>query len=378
MRSSLIAAFVFLAPVAGSLALGSCASDTTAAVHDIVTSIALDPSEFLGNVACSNAPGAPQSYIVLFRDLSDPDGVYVNCTGLVPHCTQTSTGTTCACAAPTPAQTCTLPVAFTQDIIEGHQYGATVQVFDVAADEVDPTNPTWTTECAIDGVGAAVVVVQQVAYVTGCAPIHTSGSSTTSIVIDLASLVQGLGCASADGKIDGLRVTPVSPVGTTLPDLVATCGQASVTYDTGLTAPGNYSFLVTATGPNQTTPGWATTCSATTSAGVAVGAACDPLTNLGALSIDAPTLMQTLDVTCGGSGVGAAKTYDVSFDTGMPTAVSATGVPCAVDATVGPVAAGSHGGDVTVRDATGARIAHAICFATATPGQTVLAPCVQD
>ena len=331
----------------------ACNPAATTAVHTTITSLALDPSEFMGSVPCSADPGAAKAYVAVVRDINDA--------------TSTFTST---------VQSCNLPVTFTGQI-EGHQYGATVAVYDVPPDQITAaTMPAWTTSCATDGVGAATVVVQQLSFVDGCAPIKGPGKATTSIVIDIAGLVDGLGCSSsAGGHIDGIRVNPIAPVGNTLPAIVAACGQSTITYATGLDAPATYSFLVSASAPNSTTPGWGAMCSATTRPGVAVAATCDALGTTGAFSIDATTLLQDVGQTCGAN---AASTYDVVFDPGTPAQVSAIGVPCSANGVVGPVTAGAHAGDIVIRDASHARIAHAICFATALPGQTVTAPCVQD
>ena len=109
-----------------------------------------------------------------------------------------------------------------------------------------------------------------------------------------------------------------------------------------------------------------------------VNATCAGLTNVGSLAIDEKALLTAGMFTCGGSAANAASTYDVIFDSGTPTAAQALGVACDQGAVVGPLGAGSHGGDVVIRNAAGARIGHAICFATVAPGQTTTAPCTPD
>lgn len=348
-----------------ALALAGCDDTVTDTTRAVVTSVAVDPAEFLGTRQCSTNPGALQSYVA---ELVDRD-------------TQASIATS-------PPVSCTLPVAFEQ-VLEDHKYFANIKVFDLPPESVVATTiPTQTTTCGVDE-GFAIVNADERTFIHGCVELTGPGTSVTSIDIDTASLVAKLGCSSTPspdtGAIESLRVSAIipptgePPVGN-LPDVVISCGQGPVSYGSGLAAGASYRFLVKAFAPGAPTEaGWVATCSATTVDGVRVDAACSPLSSYGTIEIDIPTVLGLYDpaLVCG-EGDAEVASYDVVFDKNSPTEIAAPSIPCGTQAIVGPAVAGPHGGEITLKNSNGKRIAHAICFVDTMPGVTVTAPCVRD
>lgn len=347
-----------------ALALAACDDTTTTDDDTVVTSVAVDPAEFLGAQKCSSNPGAIQSYMA----------------ELVDRETQTSIATS-------PPISCTLPVAFEQ-VIENHKYQANIKVFDLPPESVVATTiPIQTTTCGVDE-GFAIVNANERTFIHGCVPLQGGGTSVTSIDIDTASLVAKLGCSTTPapdtGAIESLRVSAiVPPVGEppvgNLPDVVIACGQGPVSYGSGLAPGSQYRFTVQAFAPGSTEAGWVAMCSATTIDGVRVDAACSPLSSYGTIQVDFASILGLYDpaLVCG-AGADQVASYDVIFDKNSPTEIDAPSVPCSTSALVGPAVAGPHGGEITLKNSNGKRIAHAICFVDASPGVTVVAPCVRD
>lgn len=352
--------FRFWLASAGALtALGmgvaSCSDLTSETDHAVVTSVAVDPSEFLGDLPCSPNPGAVLAYTAEVVDLDS--GVSV---------------------ATSPPVSCTLPVAFEQ-VEEDHRYFARIRVFDLPPESVDAsTPPSHETTCG-EVEGFAIVNADERAFIHGCGELSSKGSTTTSIEIDTKTLVAPLGCVAEGGKIDSLRVTAIDPPAGSLPDVVIACGQGPVGYASGLTPSAIYRFEVRAFVPGVPEAAWVSKCSASTKDGIRVDAACTPLSTYGTIEIDVAAVLPTLHFPreCG-TGEDQVASYDVAFDTGMPGELAAHGIACETNAVVGPVASGTHGGEVTFRNTDGKRIDHAICFVDALPGVTVTAPCVAD
>lgn len=351
----------------GGAGLGGCDTLTSETDHAVVTSVAVDPAEFLGTRPCSPNPGALQSYMA---ELVDRD-----------------TMTSIATSAPI---SCTLPVAFEQ-VVEDHKYFANIKVFDLPPEAVVATTiPLQTTTCGVDE-GFAIVNADERTFIHGCIELTGPGTAVTSIDIDTASLVAKLGCfseGSPEGQIKALRVSAILPAtgeppAGNLPDVFISCGQGPVSYGSGLAPNIPYRFMVQAFAPGSTEAGWVATCTAETIDGVRVDAACSPLSSFGTIEIDIATVLHLFDpkldpdLVCG-EGEAEVASYDVVFDKNTATEIEASAVPCTTSAIVGPAATGPHGGEITLRNSNGKRIAHAICFVDTKPGATVTAPCVQD
>lgn len=354
MRFELGPAFAGVLTVLG-VGLAGCDDLTSETEHAVVTSVAVDPAEFLGDLPCSPNLGAVLSYTAEVVDLDS--GVSI---------------------ATSPAVSCTLPVAFEQ-VEEDHRYFARIRVFDVPPASVDAsTAPSHETSCGeVDGF--AIVNADERTFIHGCTELSSKGSSTTSVEIDTKTLVAPLGCVADGGKVDSIRVTAIEPPAGSLPDVVIACGQGPVGYASGLAPNAVYRFEVRAFAPGVPDAAWVAKCSATTKDGIRVDAACAPLSTYGTVEIDIAAVIAAAKtpLECG-TGPGQVASYDVAFDNDMPGELLASGLSCDTNAVVGPLASGTHGGEVTLRSIEGKRLGHAICFVDALPGVTVLAPCVTD
>ena len=110
--------------VFGLLACSSNSSTTSAIVRPELVSV--DPTDFLGTVQCSAAPGAARSYVATLLDVS-PDAI-----GKLPD-----PPFQLPSAPPTK---CTQPVTFSF-VVLGHRYLAQVDAYDVAPEQLTPLEP---------------------------------------------------------------------------------------------------------------------------------------------------------------------------------------------------------------------------------------------
>ena len=107
--------------VFGSLACGSNSSTTTTIVRPEL--VAVDPTDFLGAVPCSDAAGDAQSYVATLLDVTpDANGKLPDPPFQLPSA---------------PPTKCTQPVTFSY-VVLNHRYLAQVDAYDLAAEQLTP------------------------------------------------------------------------------------------------------------------------------------------------------------------------------------------------------------------------------------------------
>ncbi|WP_437737925.1 hypothetical protein [Sorangium sp. So ce1335] len=370
-----------------ALALAACQEGSGGAADDdqpIQTSLTIDPLAFLGDVRCSNEPGAIRSYVATLTDESAPGGPF-----------------TLASSPPIP---CSSRVSFTF-VVAGHEYTARIDGYEQYAEELTPVGdetsgsrhmlvdgapvaPRWTWACpgpdAAEDADKLVAATGVNVVVQGCAPLTGPAEpASAAIVIDPASALGALGCDGDDdgGAIASFDVVPQD--GALAPALGVGCPPAEpVVYDLGVDPGRAYLFRLEA----KDAAGdllFGSSCFAAASAGVTVTATCDPLSATGALELDLAALLAGEDLAC---GAGAA-TYraTVPLPGGDPPgpegdqpgteALHVGPVPCGDRALLSTLAPGAYEAAVEVLDAAGAPVLSAACSGEVRPGATTRAAC---
>jgi len=317
------------------LLLGACStSSVTGTTFTPVTAIVVDPAQFLGGVACIDAPGAMRSYVATLYEVAS-----------------TRAGLVRTRALPSSAPTaCFRQVQF-QGVRVGAQYVADVDGYD--RDDIVPLEPgsrtvvasgsrtktvppRWTTSCgtgpsvigdagrpgsakdggaeasgsarrgidagtpapaeALDAAcpaqfvtvappsgwtpplnGPVCAQAQASLIIQGCAPLQETGvPSVTGVMVDLFNgALPGGSCTTALGEIATFSVSLRGAPG---PSKEASCG-GSAELD-GLVDGTSYVLDVMATAMGEAgTETLTTSCFATAIGGVVVPAACDPLSD---------------------------------------------------------------------------------------------------
>ncbi|WP_433936942.1 hypothetical protein AB3662_20005 [Sorangium cellulosum] len=361
-----------------ALALGACEEGTGAADDQpIQTSLTIDPLAFLGDVRCSNEPGAIRSYVATLTDESAAGGPF-----------------TLASSPPIP---CSSRVSFTH-VVAGHEYTARIDGYEQYAEELTPVGdetsgsrhmlldgapvaPRWTWGCpgpdAADDADKLVAATGVNVVVQGCAPltgpIDPAGSA---IVIDPASALGALRCEGDDGAIASFDIVPQD--GALAPVLGVGCPPAEpVVYDLGVDPGRAYVFRLEA----HDAAGdllFGASCFAAASAGVTVTATCDALSATGALELDLGALLAEKELACGA----AASTYTATVqppegDQSGAEKLEVGPLPCGDRALLQALAPGAYEATVEVRDARGASALSATCRGEVRPGATTRAACTR-
>lgn len=323
---------LFLLLGAGALAAAACGDDETTDDDDsIVTSVVVDPVEFLGSLPCADVEGAPRSYTAELIKLEFDDNGEIE--------PEESLGVS-------RRVNCATPVAFTE-VTAGRRYGAKISVYDVDVED-DADAPAWTTTCGIDdeGEGAAQARLTRQVTVYGCDPITGNGTAETSISIDASSTATELGCTGDEGGlVFTIDVEPIEPADTELPTVTVACGDDPIVFSGDDIVPEErYTFRLTATDfPLEQT--WGATCTVVAREGFGVPATCTPLTDRGSLTFPIVDIVDDASLECGED----VKTARVALLAG-PATLDASVVDCDADATFEGVPQGSYIGKVELLD----------------------------
>ncbi|MGK3993919.1 hypothetical protein [Sorangium sp. So ce1024] len=389
-----------LALAALALAPAACEDGTrTDSDETIQTSLTIDPLAFLGDVRCSNEPGAIRSYVATLTDESATGGPV-----------------TLASSPPIP---CSSRVSFTF-VVAGHEYTARIDGYEQFAEELTPVGdetsgsrhmlldgapvaPRWTWACpgpdATDAADKLVAATGVNVVVQGCAPLTgPTDPASAAIVIDPASALGALRCDGDGGAIASFDVVPQD--GGLAPVLGVGCPPSQpVVYDLGVDPGRAYSFRLEA----KDAAGdllFGSSCFAAASKGVTVTATCDPLSSTGALELDLGALLAAEDLACGagastytatlplpqgdqpGSGddqPGSGDDQPGSGDDqpGTNEELRVGPVPCGNRALLSALAPGAYEASVQVLDARGASVLSAACSGEVRPGATTRATCVR-
>ncbi|WP_437641138.1 hypothetical protein [Sorangium sp. So ce854] len=373
--------------LAALAALTAC-EDGSAADNDeqaIQTSLTIDPLAFLGDVRCSNEPGAIRSYVATLTDESAAGGP--------------------VSLASSPPVPCSSRVSFTF-VVEGHEYTARIDGYEQYAEELTPLGdetsgsrhmlldgapvaPRWTWACpgpdAADDADKLVAATGVNVVVQGCAPLTGSTDpASAAIVIDPASALGALRC---DGDaIASFDIVPED--GALAPVLGVGCPPAEpVVYDLGV-APGRaYSFRLEAKDAAGALL-FGSSCFAAASKGITVTATCDALSATGALELDLGALLADEDLACGaGASTYTATVLPPQGDQSGAEELQVGPVPCGDRALLSALVPGAYqarvevrdaGGGTPVRDAGGGTpVLYADCSGEVRPGATTRAACVR-
>ncbi|WP_437932029.1 hypothetical protein WMF37_23175 [Sorangium sp. So ce291] len=360
-----------------ALALAAC-NETSGSddEQEIQTSLTIDPLAFLGDVRCSNEPGAIRSYVATLTDESAAGGPF-----------------TLASSPPIP---CSSRVSFTY-VVEGHEYTARIDGYEQYAEELTPIGdetsgsrhmlldgapvaPRWTWACpdpeAAEDADKLVAKTGVNVVVQGCAPLAgPADPASAAIVLDPASALGALRCEADDGAIASFDVVPQDSA--LAPVLGVACPpEEPVVYDLGADPGRAYFFRLEA----KDAAGellFGSSCFAAASAGVTVTATCDPLSATGALELDLDALLADEDLACGTG----ASTYTATvplIDTEQPgtEALHVGPVPCGERALLSALFPGPYEASIKVLDAAGTLALDATCTGEVRPGATTRAACV--
>lgn len=343
--------------------------------QEIQTSLTIDPLAFLGDVRCSNEPGAIRSYVATLTDESAAGGPF-----------------TLASSPPIP---CSSRVSFTY-VVEGHEYTARIDGYEQYAEELTPIGdetsgsrhmlldgapvaPRWTWACpgpeAGEDADKLVAKTGVNVVVQGCAALAgPADPASAAIVLDPASALGALRCEADDGAIASFDVVPQDSA--LAPVLGVACPpDEPVVYDLGA-APGRAYFFRLEAKDAAGELLFGSSCFAAASAGVTVTATCDPLSATGALELDLDALLADEDLACGTG----ASTYTATvplIDTEQPgtEALHVGPVPCGERALLPALLPGSYEASIEVRDAAGTLALAATCTGEVRPGATTRAAC---
>ncbi|WP_437627446.1 hypothetical protein [Sorangium sp. So ce1151] len=364
-----------------ALALAALAACSEASGSDdeqeIQTSLTIDPLAFLGDVRCSNEPGAIRSYVATLTDESAVGGPF-----------------TLASSPPVP---CSSRVSFTY-VVEGHEYTARIDGYEQYAEELtpigdetsgsrhmlldgDPVAPRWTWACpgpeAAEDADKLVAKTGVNVVVQGCAPLAgPADPASSAIVLDPASALGALRCEADDGAIASFDVVPQDSA--LAPVLGVACPpEEPVVYDLGAAPAPAYFFRLEA----KDAAGellFGSSCFATASAGITVTATCDPLSATGALELDLAGLLADEDLACGASASSYTATEPLLDGEAAESELPYVGpVPCSDRVLLSALAPGVYKTSVEVLDATGTSVLPADCSGEVRPGATTRAACAR-
>jgi hypothetical protein len=318
------------------VALGCNESTDSTDSTDIATGVRVDPTEFLGALAC--AEGAARSYKA----------------ELVNAGTEQSFATSARVS-------CGASVLFT-DLELGELYGARISVFRETVDEA-AGSPAWATECGLAGSGAAKAVDGELVTVRSCEPIVLEGEDPT-VVVDLTSLVGEIGCDAETGGIAELDVVPEE--GNPLPSVTVACDTPVVNYGSGIEPGTVYRFTIAAKN-SAGELSWGSRCEAAAQASSAAFASCSPLASSGTASFPIPALLEAEKLAC--------ADFDGAL-IGVQNLLNPKLVPCSAAPTVA-LPAGPHKASVSLLSG-GLQTVKFACNGTVLPGSQGELTCVRQ
>lgn len=294
----LASALAFLPAGLISLLAASCAAttDTTTTTAIVPTSLTVDPSTFLGNVVCSNLPGALKSYVATLSE-TPKNGAKIDL----------------ASSQPMP---CSQPIQF-RYVQEGHEYTVAIDGYDVPATALVPCGgaesgsrymlpaatapsgacaaaltagavpipPRWQTACG-DLPSTPTTDGNVVASCDPHSPLNDRGTSApTGITVDPRAALGALACTKENGvdQPDGtITFLDIEADDASLTSYLGLpCDDtAAKTYAKNLVPGTPYTFHIAAHDVSETpgAPKYIAVCSAVARAGFTVPAVCGPFT----------------------------------------------------------------------------------------------------
>lgn len=345
------------------------------------TSVTIDPLAFLGDLRCSNNPGAIRSYVATLTDESAEGGP--------------------ARLASSPPIPCSSRVSFIDGITPGHVYTARIDGYEQHAAQLEPrggeasgssemlfdgepVTPRWTWACpdpdsgSADGDATGFVAVNGINVVAhGCARLDDSGpSAPTAIALDPAIALGSLGCVSDGGAVASFDILPedgalASVLGLDCQPPTSSPEPAPAVYNSGIT-PGRAYFFRLEARDEAGAVAFGSRCFATAEEGLTVLAECEPLSATGALEIRPDALLAAGGVGCDGATV----SFVVRSQPGAP--LLAGPIPCGQRALLSPLPPGTHEVSVEILNNEGQAVISGQCSGEIRPGTTTSATCVPD
>ena len=346
------------------------------------TLVEVSPDDFLGDVACVDAPGAMRRYVATVFDLGPPDGAGGESSGAAGDAETTGFALPSSTvvggdgnAIPIP---CTQSVGFSH-VVPGNKYRAEVDGYDrddlIALGPglsvlLDPLTlervaPRWTTNCGKPPVTSRLFVVRRIG---SCDPLTDwAEPGETLVEVRLDGALGVLECGTDPDAVERFEV--VSPDGTVVG---AACGETATLA--GL-EPGRarLSLPLRAFAAGALEPTWGTTCLVEVVPGVTSVAACLPLSSTGVLEVDPLDALAALGLEC------SAAAFD-ELEIEVPGEPARYVPPTACGRALqfqgretGPATARA-----TARLPDGTRSATALCTGTITPGETAVATCAGE
>jgi len=376
----------------GLVAAVACSSDpvaTNAVTHPTLIEVA--PEAFLGQVRCSEDPGAMRRYVATLFDITDDAGG----AGGQPATGEAPSGSGGAGdAAPSVAPSDEEPVGFAHPssaptdcqaavgfgfVVGGRRYRAEVDGYEstdltprgsgtrsMLGGDGSVLTPRWRMGCR-----GAVASNQRIVRAWDCGPIGTPAEAPSDgeakLEIDTNELLGAEGCGTSEGEVERLRVLLTVP-GQAEQTAEVACGEVA-SFDT---LPTNRTVLayVTAFSAGSTTAFAGTNCQGFTAAGVTLQASCSKLSQLGTLQVDFTAALAELGAACDSNladvriavpGEDASRSFPppdclVKFSRGFK---------------VGPAAV-----TLTAQTKDGTSLGPLFCAASVEPGRSVLAECL--
>jgi hypothetical protein len=278
-----------------ALAGAACDDETDTTDRSVtVTGITVDPAVFLGTLACTE--GRARSYRAELISVESSDVLGVS-----------------------DVVGCGKPVLFSSGVVPGLRYGARVAIFAEAGGSEDPA---WTTECGLDGDGAALAENFEQVTVRGCTPID-QGAAVSKVVVDLSGSLGELACTADGGSIVTLQIEPEAPSG--LESVVVPCETPTHTFTEGLVVGDSHAFTITAADPEGVVR-WGARCQAEVTSATTF-ASCSVLSSGATVVLPVTDLVNEAGLTCGASTTSARVSVSGPVDVGQKI------VPCDAAAT---------------------------------------------
>ncbi|MDI1478967.1 hypothetical protein [Polyangium sp. y55x31] len=372
-----------------ALALASTACDETSdtdtdleTTTTLPTSILVDPSLFMGDVPCSAASGAMQSYVATVLDVTDASAPFP-----LPS---------------SPPVTCTASVIFRQ-VLVNHVYRVQIDGYDVPAAELVPVGgtssgsrsmvrraapnagnvtPLWSTFCedltAQQNVRSTPKTCEELAPLsteTGVLVEPRSTLAGTSAIPGLEltckqSSVDPQGNPVITGDVASFDVRPADPALAPLVNLPCT-SPAPAPYTQNIEPGQSYTFRVEARAAAGGPVTWGASCTAIAVKGLVTHALCDPLSKDGALDLSLADVLAAAGTSCAKENV---ATYDAVL--GAPGDLEADAIDCDKPIRFTPLEPGAYTNiELIGRDAAGAVAVTATCTAEIAPGAVSTATC---
>jgi hypothetical protein len=347
------------------------------------TLVEVSPDDFLGDVACLDAPGAMRRYVATVFDVGPDDGAGGESSGgagnaetefALPSSTVVG-GNGQPAAIP-----CTQNVGFSH-VVPGHKYRAEIDGYDrddlvalapglrVMTDPLtlERVAPRWTTSCGKPPVTSRRFIVRRIG---SCKPLEDSAEPGETLVeVRLEGALGMLECGTDAGAIDRFEVVPPGEAA-----VGAACGE-TVTL-AGL-EPGRatLSLPLRAFEAGALEPTWGTTCLVEVLPGVTTVATCLPLSSTGVLEIDPLEALAALGLECTAT---AFAELDVEVEGEAPELRHVPPTACGRALRFQGREAGAATARATARFSDGTRSPAALCTATIVPGETAIATCATE